>query len=171
MVSPSRRHAPAPRSRVSAASSSRVSFSGRAIATETTHRGNLLARAPSQQPAEADPERESAAEIHERAKQEGEREDASTEKRTRRKWAERVREAPHREAGSHSGRTLFRNGRGHQQRLLEGPREVREEAAKHEQQRRDGEHGREDDERETRAAREEREEDRARPTEAPLERW
>src|SRR5688572_19065053 len=83
MAPPARRHAPASRSRASAASSSRVSFSGRAIGTEATDRGRLAARAACQQSREADPERESTAEVHERAKQNGEREDAGAEKRTR----------------------------------------------------------------------------------------
>jgi len=43
------------------------------------------------------------------------------EKRTRGEWSERVREAPDRESGSDRRRALFRNGRCHQQRLLEGP--------------------------------------------------
>jgi len=41
--------------------------------------GDVLLRAARQESSEADPERESAAEIHERAKQEGKREDAGAE--------------------------------------------------------------------------------------------
>ena len=78
---PSRRHPPAASKRASAASSSRVSFSGSAIAAEGAKRRCLRPRTSREQTTEADAKREPAAEIHERAHEEREREDPRTEQR------------------------------------------------------------------------------------------
>src|SRR6185295_13033745 len=108
---------------------SRVSFSGSAIATKATQRARLTARALCEQPTEADAEHDPAAEIHQRTDQKRECEDARAEQRARSQRTERVREAPHRETRTDGGRTLFRDRRRHEQRLMEWPREVREEPA------------------------------------------
>src|SRR6266511_4327053 len=133
IVLASRRHAPDASSCSSAASSSRVSFSG----------------GGTEQPTEADAEHDAAAEVHERADEKREREDACAKQRARRKWTDGVREAPHREARAYGRRALLGNRRGHEQRLVEWPGQIREEAADHEQPCGDDEDGREHDQSET----------------------
>src|SRR5258705_2971397 len=149
---PSRRQAPASRSRASAASSSRVSSSGSAIATNSAERTCFGTGSLREQTPKAEADHDPAAEVHAGADEKWKHEDASAEERTGCERPESVREPPHREARADRGRALLGDRRGHQQRLVKWPREIRKEAADHEEPRGDDEDGSEHEQSETRAA-------------------